>query len=247
MDVLILAGGKCSPELQRLSGVETRAMLPIHGRPIVELIADRLSSFGDLVMVGGPTTHSWKSVEPGGNFIESLERGLQAVSTESFLLSTGDLPYITEESVSDFISRADPSALLNYPIVHLQACNLKYPGMKRTTIKLREGCFTGGNIALANSSLMRRALPMIGNAYAMRKSPSRLAKLVGLGTLFRVLLGQSLPSSLPLATLEARVSRLLEAPVKAIITEYAELGADIDTAAQYQAFLATTENIRLDR
>ncbi|MBV6458061.1 MAG: hypothetical protein HONBIEJF_01183 [Fimbriimonadaceae bacterium] len=189
------------------------------------------------IIVGGKPGLSPRQVESGENFIDSLGKGLAAVETDRFLLATADLPFLTRESVDDFIDRCDSSALLNYPIVPESVVKARFPEMARTTLKLREGRFTGGNIAVIRTDLMRGSLPILEKAYRLRKQPLRLAAIVGLKTLIRVVAGQALPSLLPIAALERSVGKLMGGPVRAIITAYAEIGADIDNADQYREML----------
>lgn len=197
---------------------------------MVEWVVSAVEHLGKVRVVGGSG-----EIEAGKSFIESLERGLEAVQTESFLLVTGDLPYLSREAVDDFLRRADPSVMLNYPIVELSVAEHAYPAMKRTAIKIREGRFTGGNIALIRAEDMRRALPIMNRAYGARKKPLKLAAIVGMRTLFRVAGGQVLPRTLPLRVLEGAVGRFLRAEVRAIITPYPEIAADIDNLAQWRA------------
>ncbi|MCH7945948.1 MAG: hypothetical protein IIC73_08055, partial [Armatimonadetes bacterium] len=121
-------------------------------------------------------------------------------------------------------------------IVRAEECERRFPGMKRTTLKLREGEFTGGNVALMQTEAMLRALPVMERAYSLRKKPLLLARELGLGVLGRVVLGQMWPQTLPVARLEKAVGRFLGVGVHGVFSGYAELGADLDGAEQYEAF-----------
>ena len=70
----------------------------------------------------------------------------------------------------------------------------------------------------------------------MRKQPLRLAQIVGFGTLFRVVLGQAFPATLPLSCLEGSVGRFLGVSVHAVVSRFPELGADLDKPGDYEAF-----------
>ena len=179
-----------------------------------------------------------RHVPSGASFIASLRGGLQSVLTDEFLLVTADLPCLTTRAVEDFLSRGDRGAALNYPVIPVGVCEDAFPGMNRTTLRLREGEFTGGNIAWMRTDLMRQALPVLERAYANRKNPVKLASIIGFGTLARVLLAKVVPASLSLSSLEAQLARFLGVPVRAIVTEFAEIGADIDNAAQYKSLIA---------
>lgn len=239
MDVVILAGGKCTPELEALGGTPYRAMLPFHGRPMVEIVRNATSFLGPPIIVGGPPGMSDRQTTPGETFIESLNLGLNEVKTKTFLLATSDLPFITEVAIKDFIDRCTDNATIYYPIINVNTIiDPRYVGLKRTTLRLQEGRFTGGNIAIINADLIRKVLPLMQQAYDARKSPVQLAKMIGLETLAQVLIGQVCPQVLSIKKLERAIERFLKEPVKAIVTPYAEVGIDVDNAEHYKALEA---------
>lgn len=235
MDVVLLAGGRCPDDLREATGIEFRALLPVGGRPMVERVLEAVSHLGEVIVVGGPAGFSPRQVEAGQTFIESLRRGLEEVRTPSFLLVTGDLPFLTREAVDDFLSRCRSGVMLNFAVIDVRDSQRAFPGMKRTSIKTREGRFTGGNIALLETDAMKAALPLMEEAYRNRKKPLRLAGMVGIGTLFAVAFGQVVPATLPLARLERAVGRALGHPIHAVRTGFPEIGADIDTLEQYRS------------
>ena len=246
MDVVILAGGKCDSELCRATGAEYRADIKFGEKTLCEIVLDATRPFGEPILVGGAESYSGRRVASGENFCDSLGNGLGAVETEKFLLVTVDLPCLTTESLNDFVSHCKPEAGLNFPIVRKEDCDRAFPGMKRTTLKLREGEFTGGNVALMDAAMMRRALPVMERAYALRKKPMKLAQMVGFGVLFRVVVGQVAPRTLPLRCLEQGVGRFLGVTVHGVASSYAELGSDLDKADQYEAFASARKRMGLD-
>lgn len=233
MDVVVLAGGKCEPELAKLGNTEWRALLPFGDKTIVQRVLEAVEPFGGIIVVGGPPGIADNQLPAGKSFVDSLATGLEAVQSDHFLLVTSDIPFLTQDGVQDFLANCQGEAALHYPIVRVK------PGgdMKRTTIKAREGRFTGGNLGKVNTAMMRRILPVLEQAYVARKKPLKLAAMVGFGTLVRLATGQVIASTLPISALERAVGRFLGASVKAVITEHSCIGNDIDNAAQYQAAL----------
>ena len=75
-----------------------------------------------------------------------------------------------------------------------------------------------------------RQRELIRRAHAARKRPFRLARMVGWGVLWRLWRGR-----LTLAEAEAALTRVFGASVRAVVTEHAELGADVDRAADLEA------------
>jgi len=237
MDAVILAGGRCSPELRAATGCTFRAELPIDGKPMAELVARTVREAARPLntIIVGYQVKGYPYAEAGPSFVHSLRNGLNQVYSENFILAAADLPFLEVESVQEVVAAANLEMALNYPIVRSEACAERFPDMKRTTLRIREGHFTGGNIAVANKKWLETVFPVLERAYSNRKKPMALAQQLGLGTLCRVLWGRIVPSSLPLRTLEDAASRFLKAPVRAIVTNRADVGADVDTLEQYES------------
>lgn len=236
MDIVILAGGKCDPEMKAASGVDHRAEIKVCGQRLVDIVLEAVRPLGEPILVGGPPIQNTLQVPAGDNFCDSLANGLGAASSDNILIVTVDLPCLTSDGLRKFLVDCNPNAGFNFPIIAKAACDAAFPGMKRTTLKLREGEFTGGNVALVHRATLNRALPILKRAYELRKKPLRLAGLVGYTTLIKVILGQIFPKSLPLTTLEAGVGRFLGTKVHAVQSESAELGADLDRSEHLRAF-----------
>ncbi|MCS7065573.1 MAG: nucleotidyltransferase family protein, partial [Fimbriimonadales bacterium] len=169
--------------------------------------------------------------------IESVQRGLEASQTESVLFVTVDVPFLTGESVRFFLEASLQSgAALTYAVVPAALCREQFPQMRRTTVRLREGELTGGNLFWAQRTVALRELPRLKAVYAARKQPIRLALYVGVSILIRFLLAQWVsPRFLSLRDIERRAEQLLGVPGRAILCPYAEIGTDIDTLQQWQA------------
>lgn len=242
-DVVILAGGRCSAEMRALTGCEFRADIPLlNGETCLDRTRRVLSRFGEPLVIGGRVGSAPRQAPGGDSFVESFATANSLVRGRRYLLVTVDLPLLTESAVNDFVARCDPEIALSYPIVPAAECEAQLPGMKRTTLKLREGHFTGGNLAMIDAPAVKEATAILQRAYSARKSPVALAGIVGVDTLFRVLLSKVLPMTLSVSYLEQRVGKMLRIPVKAVVTHAAEIGADLDSADQYQVFLRALEN-----
>ena len=235
MDAVILAGGKCDAETRAATGCILRAELPVGGKPMAQLVAESIrEAINPLnTIVVGYQVNQCSYAKPGANFVDSLRSGMEQVHSENFLLAAADLPYLEAASVQEIVQASNLEMALNYPIVRIEACEERFPGVKRTTLRLREGKFTGGNIAVANKKWMETIFPILDQAYSNRKKPFLLAKQLGLSTLWRVAYGKLVPSALRLQMLEDAASRFLKAPVRAITTNRADVGTDVDSLEQY--------------
>lgn len=234
---VVLAGGRCDDALRALTGVEWRAEIEIDGLSLAERVLEAVRAFGEPLMVGGPEL-GVPRVDAGATFIESIRRGLEASHAERLLISTVDLPDLARPGLEAFVFDSPATAAFCYSIVPLELCHARYPGLQRTSLRLREGRFTGGNVALVDRALLLRALPILERAYAHRKSPLKLAGLLGLGTLGRVALGLLAPSTLRIRRLEQAAERVLGLGVRAVVCSDAAIGTDIDSADQLRAYLA---------
>lgn len=249
IDTLVLAGGKSTPELLAQTGATLRALSPLAGRPMFSYVTDALAqcdTVGRVFVVGSvPAGDGYTVVPPADSLLDNVMRGLNAVQPLSslpptgkvvpLLLATSDIPLLTPAAVSDFLTQAVPLGVdFAYAIVPLSVCAARFPTLKRTTLKLREGQFTGGNLMLVNPAFLREHQPSIAAAYAARKQPLRLARMLGAELLGRMLMSQLLsPRLLSVPQLEAGVERLLGGTARAVVSHYAEVGTDCDSPADF--------------
>lgn len=97
------------------------------------------------------------------------------------------------------------------------------PGVVRTYARLREGVFTGGNIFMIRVAVVDRCLAVARKLVANRKSVLAQARLFGFNILWKFITRR-----LTIPDVEARFQDLLGVRGKAIISEYAEIGVDVD-------------------
>jgi len=240
---IVLAGGQAGPDLAAATGQRCRAMVPVAGKPMVVHVCDALlqaTTVSSILVVGDvPAPEGCSQTGDHGGFAENLFAGLRVVGNgELVLVSTCDIPFVTPAAFDDLVRRGvELRADVVYPIVHVAACYRRFPGVKRTSLRLREGVFTGGNAMLVNGAFVRAHADQIASAYAARKSPARLASMIGLGTLARLVGAMTVfPNALELAALEAAVGRLLGGAVaRALVSDYPEVATDIDRLTDLQA------------
>lgn len=226
MEAIVLAGGKPSDPLAQRFNVASKTLVPYKGRPLAEYALEALAQSGLDVIFIGPKANLYpspkQSLPDRGGIVENLEAGINAATGEKVLVATGDMPFLTAEAVRWVLANA-PQAGFVYCVIRKEDVERRFPGMRRTYARVKEGQFTGGNIALVDKKLFYSALPLLKRALALRKQPLALAQMIGFGTLLRVILGQA-----DIGGLEARVSRIVGVPVRGLITPYAEVGADLD-------------------
>jgi GTP:adenosylcobinamide-phosphate guanylyltransferase len=238
---VVLAGGSMPSSLAAYC--TQRALLRVHDRLLLDLLLETLTHVPSIVetaTVAPADTLSTLDVLPGvkvaagETLVENMLRGARALDAQApthLLYVTGDIPLVTAEGLETFIRDSlNSAAALTYPIIPRAACERRFPGAHRTYARIKEGTFTGGNVILTRASLLDDKQALIQGLYQARKAPFKLAGILGMATVVRLLTG-----TLDLPYLEAVASRILDAPVRAIVTEHAEIGFDVDKAADLLA------------
>ena len=259
MNAVVLGGGKSNDPVALAAGVEVKALVLLEGRTMAWHVLRALRESGkiDHIVYVGPVVPDFESLidthVPGHDgMLENLEAGLKAletlrpadhvpadqasadhvsghvsvghVSADRALVVTADVPLLTAIAVRDLFAR-DPGSALVYPVVTERACESQFPGGRRTYARVREGKFTGGNLFLVEPRLVSKFMPKLRQVIANRKNPLLLAGIIGPGILIKFLLGR-----VQIVELEARVSHILGVQAKALISEHAEIGFDVDKA-----------------
>jgi 2-phospho-L-lactate guanylyltransferase (CobY/MobA/RfbA family) len=226
--VLIMAGTK--------PGTPNRALWKIHNKTMLEhvLVAVQTALPDVQILVAGediPTPKGITKVAGGKTRVETLLNGVGALDNAQdtrLLVVTADIPFLTPEAITDFVNHA-PDADFTYAIVPMEVCKKRFPTLKRTTLRLSEGTYTGGNLVFVRPAFLQESAQAVLQAEARRKSVIGLAQMLGGGTLIRYLASFVQPKVLTLSYLEAQVSKAIGgAAVKVYISNYAEVGTDID-------------------
>ncbi|MBI3945668.1 MAG: nucleotidyltransferase family protein [Armatimonadetes bacterium] len=234
---MVLAGGKAGDALAEGAGVAYKALVPLRGRPMLAYVLDALAETRRVsrVLLVGPEEVA--AVAPGiervpdaGSFLGNLAAGVAACGDAPYcLVLTCDVPAVTGPILDEFVALATERGVdLAYPIVELRRCQERFPGMGRTSLRIREGLFTGGNAVLMRPAFLARNAGVIEAAFAVRKHPLQLGGMIGWGVVARILLARRIPGVLPLRLLEERIGRIVGGRVAGIIVPHPEIGADID-------------------
>jgi molybdopterin-guanine dinucleotide biosynthesis protein A len=232
---VVLAGGPADDVSALQPGLPNKAFVRIGDATLVERTIRALrasSEVGRIIAVAplaahhNPALAGANDLRPDGIKIrESLHSGLNALPPDELvLIAASDLPILTPEAVSDFVRRArecDPD--IGYGCLERAAHVARFPEVPHTWAHLREGTFCGGGLMV----MKPRALPVletfIERLGAARKNPLALAALFGRRMLLKFALRR-----LHLAEAEARASVLVGAPVRAIVSPFAETAVNVD-------------------
>lgn len=238
-DAIVLAGSPNTGPLAECSAESYEAMIKIGDKPMVRYVVDALldSKLINKIAISGPKELAGYFpedcvvvVEPEGTVIGNAAKALEFVDTSKpVIISTCDIPLLSAEAVVDLITLCQgANADFFYPIVSMEEANQKFPGVKRTSAKIKEGKFTGGNIFILNKGLNSSVKAKAQEFVNLRKSPLQLARLLGFKFVVKLLFG-----SLSIPELEAKVTDVLGLKVKAVVTMFPEIGIDVDKPSDY--------------
>ncbi|MBZ4666417.1 nucleotidyltransferase family protein [Mahella sp.] len=212
-----------------------KALMLIDDKPMIEYIIDALRStpyVGKIAVVG--PAEKLKPVigdkvdyiiPQGSSMLENASKGIEVfASDEHVLILTSDIPMITPDAVEDFIKRSEAvKADFCYPVVNKEINERQFPGIERTYVKLKDGTFTGGNIIYISPAVFQRCKDFAEKLIEFRKEPIKTARLLGIGLLIKLVLGIG-----TIQQIEQRFGQILNITAKAIISDYPEIGNDVD-------------------
>lgn len=235
VDAIILAGSLNNSQLQECSPVSYEALIPIGSKTMVEYVLDALlkSSYVERVVIAGPgelfssgiNIDGVQVISPGSSVLENVQLGIDCLpAARRILVVASDIPLLTAQAVDNFLEQCtDQTVDLFYPVVSYDTMKNYFANAKRTYVRLREGVFTGGNLFLINPAVLSRCLAKGKELVAARKNPWRLSSLIGITFLIKFLLHR-----LSIKEAEVKVSRLLGIKGVAVISQYPEIGFDVD-------------------
>lgn len=245
VDAIVLAGAANAGPLNEVSPAQVEALVSIHGKPMLWYVLRALQDAKqiDHVYVVGPPQLKEVSDDPsllkeritlvpsGETMIDNLLRGLDSLrGKQKVLIITADVPLITGRAIDDFIQQcARVEADVYYPIVSETVNSAHFPHAERTYVNLKEGTFTGGNLALVTPNALKRGRRIIEEAFHMRKRPVKLARLLG----FRFILKFGM-RRLSLYEIEKRAADILGYRGAAIICSHPEVAIDVDKPSDLQ-------------
>ncbi|MBW3636296.1 MAG: NTP transferase domain-containing protein [Armatimonadetes bacterium] len=237
------------PSLESVAGTSERALIEIEGRTMLARVVDSLretTAVTRIICIATPLAlQSLDSdvvgLAAGERMTGNLFSGARAAQSERILIVTADAPLVSGRTWMQFLDGAAVNLLdAAYPIVPKKAVEAQFPGGKRTYGHLKEGSFTGGNAFLLPRDRLESLEEVIDRAFAARKNPLALARMLGAGFIFR-----AATKKLTIHEVETKISRLLGCRSGAVIVPDAAIAFDVDkpsdleTAREFAAKMAS--------
>ncbi len=232
---IVLAGGPADDVARLQPGAANKAFVRVGGVALVERVLRQLracDSIGRIIVVAPASAQGNPALaladerrDDGAKIRESLRNGLRDLPPDDIVLvSTSDLPVLTPASIEDFVARAlEADADIGYGCLERRVHEAAYPEVPHTWARLRDGTYCGGGFIAVKPRVMPQLERFIESLGAARKNPLALASLFGWDVLLRFALRR-----LSIAAAERRASQILGAPVRALVSPFAETAVNVD-------------------
>ena len=237
MRAVITTGGRIEGAYAARASASIKALAKVRGISMLQRSLDALRGAGieRVAVVGGREVRALCAarvecfVDESDRGAENVDRALHAWNDdEDLLYLTSDLPYISAEALREFL-RFVPGGALAMPLTSHEAFQSRFPGAPPYGVRLGHERVVNGGVFAIPSGAIRGIAGAAQALFDARKSPWRMARLVGPTMLARLMFGR-----LSVAALEAHAGRVLGFPAIAIRESPPELGYDADTLAEYE-------------
>lgn len=250
---VVTAGGTPSEDdpLAEYTQGKPKALIPIAGKPMIAHVVDALagSRYVQHIVVVAldpaaqvsfsvPVEH----VPDTGDIFSNSEAGVRYAQhhfpdLDGILLSSCDVPTITSAIVDAFVEECFRTEHdMYFSIVERPVMESRFPGAGRSYVHMRDGDFAGGDLLLIRPSMTLSRSELWQEIAHARKSALRQARLVGLGTFFKLLIHR-----LSIAEAEKRASKVFNVHGRAVPFPYAEVAMDVDKPFQLDIARAELE------
>ena len=245
MDAIVLAGGKSTDDpLSALTAGGLKSMLPIAGKPMVQWVLDAISGaklIDTVVVIGiedASLLHCSKpliTLPDEGSLIGNIQRGSQKLDevhpNETHVVSfSADIPAITPEIIDHLISIYQKAEFdIYYGVVERAVMEKRYPGSKRTYIKVKNEEVCGGDLNSFSKRAVLQPDALWKELIKARKNPVKQAGMIGIDSLLGLVLG-----FLDLDQIAVRVCKRMGITGKAVRIPFAEVGMDVDKPFQFE-------------
>jgi len=228
---VVLAGGNADPRLA--PGLPSKAFLTIGGRPLVVNVVDALRGSPSVarIIVAGPRALEGifqgeiQVIATDGPQWENILAALTLVRSADLVLAiASDLPLVQSTTIEALVGECSGGAAFYYPFVSRAAIETRFPGARKTYIKLQEGAFCGGCAAVFDPKMAERFRQFAQRWNPVRMRPWRLwTSILGPRMLLRLAVGR-----LSLSQAETHLRRVTGIRGRAVILDAPDLALDVD-------------------
>jgi molybdopterin-guanine dinucleotide biosynthesis protein A len=235
VSAVVLAGGSVKPELQARFGIPSKGMIPLLGRIAVDFVVDAARAcppIGKVALAGPEAYRDFPVIErvdafvpDAGRIPANLLNAMLALSEQEGqgLMVAGDSPLLTGETLEHFLGQVPAEADLCYPVVSKQGIMAAFPDREWTFLRLREGPVVCTNVLYFRATLLKSFEALADRIEVARRKPWKLAALFGVWLAVKFVTRR-----LSIPDIERRVSRILGANCRGVLSDDALLAMDLD-------------------
>jgi CTP:molybdopterin cytidylyltransferase MocA len=247
---LVLAAdrGPADP-VAAMAGVSCKALVPVAGVPMVRHVVEALQASERIerIVLVGPARNllaqdasitqwldtgrvSW--LQPASSPSASAAQALaQQAADRPVLVTTADHALLSREVVDYFLQQASTGGHdFVVAVTPLDMVLARFPGTRRTGIRLRGGPYCGSNLFAFMTEEGRRLATFWQRVEHDRKHPRRvIAGALGFAGVVRYLLGR-----LTLEQVQQQLSDRLGVSIGAVIMPFAQAAIDVDSPLDHQ-------------
>ncbi len=233
---IVFAGGRIDGAFAETVQTNVKALVRIGEVTMLETVLRALQaceSVGEVLVVGPQEIRdvlgSAKFILEAGSAVGNLEAGLRAMAAvDRVLLCGSDLPFLTEDALSDFLLRSPEDAQCAMPVVTRLDFEAVFSAAPNIYVPLAEGPVTVGSQFLIRPDALLQRIPLLRSLFKKRKSQIAMATTLGPSFIFKLLTRR-----LTIPVIEKRMSDIGGCACRAVLGCRPELGFDIDNLQSY--------------
>ena len=253
MDAIVIAGGIPQPgdTLYPYTEGKPKALIEIAGQPMIQWVLDAISAARTIErvtivgldsVVGMNCSKQLVHVPNQGGMLNNIRTGVREVirinpEAEFALLLSSDIPAITGEMIDWSVNTSlETQHDLYYSIVSQEIMEARYPGSRRSYVRLKDMAVCGGDMNMLRTSIVTGRDDLWNRLIDARKNAFKQAALIGYDTLLLLLLRR-----LTVERMVNTVAKRLDIQGRALICPYAEIAMDVDKPHQFEILRADLE------
>ena len=240
-NLIILAGGERGP-LTDAYGCDNKALLPIHGRPMLEWVLEAFRASGcidKIVVVGSSELDALpcmqfvdRRIESSSNLGRNILRGIAYIRWKfyrhssdhaGYVVSFCDAVFLTPDAINDAISNiqsGNHDVVLHY--VEKETYEKHAISAKRTYIPIDGKHYTGTTIYYVKKfSNLLSGLHLFGDLRKNRKDPQGLLRVMGI-------------EDCSFEQVEEKLSERIGRDVGVYVSRFPGMGMDVDKKSDFE-------------
>jgi molybdopterin-guanine dinucleotide biosynthesis protein A len=216
-------------------GLQSKAMLPILGRPMVLYVLEAIAaseyqpeiyvSTADPAVAALDTQIAYKTLPSEDRAVQSLLRSMDRLpEPEWVLFASGDHPLLTPEMIDYFVDEVVRRDLtFGVAAVSRSQVNRSYPQSKRTYFPVKGDAFSGGNLFMVNRPRFQGSVDFMETIDRNRKKPWKSVFMVNTITALRIFMRQ-----MDIHEVAREGSRIFKCEAGIVDMPFAECCMDVD-------------------